>query len=167
MGLHQYIREQAHRDDVVGELARKILDDPNSMPSPKHPGFRFAVQEYQAYPWTREEALRKIQANQQAMSIVVVAPRFNDLITEILAVQNGPDYVFFYTYDHFKTRIFDLARSLTDEERQALAAAGVDWRDVFEIFRKLMEKALPPDVADLYPPHASAPPEVVFGRGME
>jgi hypothetical protein len=58
MGLYQYIREQEHRDDLIGELGRWMCKNYNKRPDHGSLAFELASKDFDSCGnWTRHDSV--------------------------------------------------------------------------------------------------------------
>ena len=144
MGLYQYIREQEHRNDLIGELGRWMTKHYNERPDHDSLAFQLASKEFAACSWTRQEAIKRLNENKKFQAIVKIEPRISAVISEILKIRSNKFYNWGEEYYRFKTKISGLVgwKAERDELRNS---------DSYEVVLNVVVDLLPPSISDLYP----------------
>ena len=106
MGLYQYIREQEHRNDLVGELGRWMSKHYGERPDHSSLAFELASKEFAACgSWTRQEAIERLNENKKFQQILKIEPRISEIVSEIIKLRATQDYNRDREYSRFKAII--------------------------------------------------------------
>ena len=109
MGLYEYIREQEHRKDVVGELGSWMSRNYNQRPDHSSLAFQLASKEFSACgSWTKQAAIQRLNENKKLQKIIKIEPRISDIISEVLRLKNCQSYDRDEEYGHFKSKAIKL-----------------------------------------------------------
>ncbi len=145
MGLYQYIREQEHRKDLVGELGRWMSKNYRKRPDPTSLAFELASQEYSACGnWTKQDALQRLNSNKEILKIIKIEPRISALITEAIKLDNCHGYNRDETYRQFKSKLIKFVGHTAENDKVGDA-------DSYEVVIRVLDDLLPPDAVELYP----------------
>jgi hypothetical protein len=145
MGLYQYIREQAHRNDIVGVLGRWLKSHPRRRPDHDSPAFGLASDEFAACgEWTRQDAVKRLNKNKNFQRIAKIEPKIIGIVSEIIKLEPHKGYSWQGAYHQFKTRISKLVG--WNAEKQELVES-----DNYDVMIRVVDDLLPPDSGDLYP----------------
>jgi hypothetical protein len=139
--LHQYIREQSHRKDIVGEFGLKVLCNPSLKPDDTDFAFRLAVMEFEICgKRTRREATELMERNEKFQWLLHGEPRLRDVIKEVLSVKIRRGYKFAQEFERFKSKISHLV-GINAEDR--------DMRNLeaYELTLEVIAYLLPPEIA--------------------
>jgi hypothetical protein len=145
MGLYQYIREQKHRNDLVGELGRWMSKNYGKRPDHNSSAFELASQEYSACGnWTKQDAIQRLNNNNSLLKIIKIEPRISDIVSDILKLNNCQGYNRDEEYRYFKTRLIKLVGHTAENDEVGDA-------DSYEAVIRVVDDLLPPDSVELYP----------------
>ncbi len=145
MSLYQYIREQEHRNDLVGELGRWMSKNYGKRPDHNSLAFELASQEYSACGnWTKQDAIQRLNGNKKILKIIMIEPRISDIISNVLKLNNCQGYNRDEEYRRFKSRLSELV-GYTGENDE------VGDSDSYEVVIRVLDDLLPPDAVELYP----------------
>jgi hypothetical protein len=145
MGLYQYIREQEHRNDLVGELGRWMCQNYGQRPSRDSLAFQIASQEFAACgEWTRQDEVHRINTDKALQRLIKIEPRITGIITDILKVRSHQGYDRDIEYNRYKAIVSNLV-GYSAEKREVADAPSYD------LVIQYIVSLLPPDGADLYP----------------
>ncbi len=145
MGLYQYIREQEHRKDLVGELGRWMSKNSGKRPDQNSLAFELASREYSACgKWTKQNAVQRLNNNEQLQKIIKIEPRNHEIISDILKLKSFRGYNRDEEYSHFKSRAEKLVGHFSEKDE-------VRDSDSYDIVIKAIYDLLPPDAVELYP----------------
>ena len=145
MGLYQYIREQEHRNDLVGELGSWMSKHYSERPDHSSLAFELASKEFAACGnWTRQEAVEQLNENKKFQRILKIEPRISVIISEALKIRANQGYSRDMEYNRFKAKISKLVGYETEKEELRDS-------DSYNIILQVVVDLLPPDVLDLYP----------------
>jgi len=145
MGLYQYIREQEHRNDLVGELGSWMSKHYGERPDHNSLAFELASKEFTACGnWTRQEAVELLNENKKFQRILKIEPRISGIISEVLKIRSTQGYSRDMEYSLFKAKISKLVGY--DAEKDELRDT-----DSYNVMLQVIVHLLPPDVLDLYP----------------
>lgn len=145
MGIYQYIREQKHRNDLVGELGRWMFNNYGKRPDHNSLAFELASLEFSACGnWTKQGAVNRLNENNKLKKIIKIEPRISEIITDILKLKNCQDYNRDEEYRHFKSRLIKYVGHTAENDE-------VGDEDSYEVVIKVMDDLLPPDAVELYP----------------
>jgi hypothetical protein len=145
MGLYQYIREQKHRNDLVGELGNSMSKNYNQRPDHSSLAFQLASKEFSANGHlTKKDAIQRLNENENLQKIIKIEPRVGEIISEAIKLESYQGYNRDEEYSRLKSRIIKLVGygSEKDEVRDS---------DSYEVVIQTIVKLLPPDMVDLYP----------------
>jgi hypothetical protein len=144
MGLYQYIREQAHRNDPVGELGRWLMAHPGSRPDGHGEAFELASAEAAACgTWTRQAALESLDENTALERIIAIEPRVGEIISDVLKLRSHKGYHRIRTYKKFKDRVTELVGFFCQNKALADTAS-------YDTVIHAVDSLMPPDGVDLY-----------------
>ena len=105
MGLYQYIREQEHRNDLVGELGSWMSKHYGERPDHNSLAFELASKEFAACGnWTRQEAVEQLNENKKFQRILKIEPRISGIISEALEIRANQGYRRDVEYSRFKAK---------------------------------------------------------------
>lgn len=145
MGLYQYIREQEHRNDLVGELGSWMSKHYGERPDHSSLAFELASKEFAACGnWTRQEAVEQLNENKKFQRILKIEPRISVIISEALKIRANQGYSRDMEYNRFKAKISKLVGYETEKDELRDS-------DSYNIILQVVVDLLPPDVLDLYP----------------
>jgi hypothetical protein len=145
MGLYQYIREQEHRNDLVGKLGRWMSKNYGKRPDHNSLAFELASREFSACRnWTKQDSVQRLNGNKKLQKIIKIEPRISEIISDILKLKNYRGYNRDEEYRHFKSRAKKLVGYETDKDE-------VGDSDSYVIVIKTIDDLLPPDAVELYP----------------
>jgi len=145
MGLYQYIREQEHRNDLVGELGRWMSSHYGERPDHSSLAFELASKEFTACGnWTRQEAIERLNENKKFQQILKIEPRIGEIISEVIEIRTTKGYSRDRKYSRFKGRISDLVGFEAEKDE-------VGNSESYDTVIQVIVDLLPPDVFDLYP----------------
>jgi len=145
MGLYQYIREQDHRNDLVGELGRWMSKNYRKRPDHNSLAFELASQEYSACRnWTKQDAMHRLNSNKKLLKIIKIEPRISGIIYDVLKLNNCQGYNRDEEYRQFKSRVIKFVGHTGENDAVADAAS-------YEVVIRVIDDLLPPDVVELYP----------------
>jgi hypothetical protein len=145
MGLYQYIREQEHRNDLVGELGSWMSKHYGERPDHNSLAFELASKEFAACGnWTRQEAVERLNENKKFQRILKIDPQISGIISEVLKIRANRGYRRDIEYSRLKAKTSKLVgyESEKDELRDS---------DSYNIILQVIVDLLPPDILDLYP----------------
>jgi len=145
MGLYQYIREQEHRNDLVGELGSWMSKNYNQRPDHSSLAFQLASEEFSACgSWTKQDAVQRLNENEKLQKIIKIEPRVSEIISEVLKLKNRQGYNRDEEYSNFKSRANKLVGYYA--EKNELGDS-----DSYDVVIQTIVELLPPDAVDLYP----------------
>jgi hypothetical protein len=145
MGLYQYIREQQHRHDLIGELGQWMSKHYGERPDQTNLAFKLAYQEFAACEnWTKQDALERLNKNEKFRRIVKFEPRLSQIISEVLKISPNHSYNRDQEYSFFKVKINKLVGYESEKD------AVVD-SNSYEVIIQVIADLLPPDKSVLYP----------------
>jgi hypothetical protein len=145
MGLYQYIREQGHRNDIVGELGSWMSKNYGKRPDHNSLAFELASQEFAACSnWTKEEAVKHLNDNKKLQKIIKIEPRVSEIISEVLKSKNCQGYNRDEAYSYFKSKVKELVGYEAEKDE-------VGDSDSYDVVIQTIVELLPPDGVDLYP----------------
>jgi hypothetical protein len=145
MGLYQYIREQNHRSDLVGELGRWMTDNYGKRPDHSSLAFRIAAEEFESCGnWTRQEAITRTNQNKELQQILEIVPRLRRIIERVQQLRIAPGYNQSQAYSDFKAEASEFVG--WEAENSELCDS-----DSYEVVIDAIVSLLPPDESDLYP----------------
>ena len=145
MGLYQYIREQEHRNDLVGELGSWMSKHYGERPDHNGLAFELASKEFAACGnWTRQEAVERLNENKKFQHILKIEPQISVIISEALKIRANQGYSRDMEYNRFKAKISKLVGYETEKDELGDS-------DSYNIILQFVVELLPPDVLDLYP----------------
>jgi len=145
MGIYQYIREQEHRNDIVGELGRLMSENYGKRPDHNSLAFEVAAREYSSCGnWTKQDAIQRLNSNKKLLKIIKIEPRISDIISDVLKLNNCQGYNRDEEYRHFKTRLIKLVGHTAENDEVGDA-------DSYEVVIRVVDDLLPPDSVELYP----------------
>ncbi|HLO13935.1 MAG TPA: hypothetical protein VK206_03835 [Anaerolineales bacterium] len=145
MGLYQYIREQEHRNDLVGELGSWMSKNYGKRPDHSSLAFELASQEFFACGnWTKEEAVKRLNENKKLLKIIKIEPRVSEIISEVLKLKNCQGYNRDEEYSYFKSKVKELVGYEAEKDE-------VGDSDSYNVVIQTIVELLPPDAVDLYP----------------
>jgi hypothetical protein len=152
MGLYQYIREQEHRNDLVGELGRWMSKHYGERPDHNSLAFELASQEFDACRnWTRQDALGRLNENKRLQHILKIEPRINGIISELLKMRATRGYRKEMEYSRLKAEVSKMVGYSAEIEELGDS-------DSYQIILQVIIDLLPPDATELYP--SSLPEEI-------
>ncbi len=144
MGLYQYIREQQHRNDLVGELGTWMSKNYNQRPDHNSLAFQLASEEFSACGnWTKQDALQRLNENKKLQKIIKIEPRVSEIISDVLKLKNCQGYNRDEGYRHFKSRAKQLVGDYAEKDK-------VGDSESYDVVIQTIADLLPPDGADLY-----------------
>ncbi len=145
MGLYEYIREQAHRNDLIGELGSWMSKNYNQRPDHNSLAFQLASKEFSACgSWTKQDAVQRLNENQKLQKIIKIEPRVSQIISEVLKLKNCQGYNRDEEYNKFKSRAKKLVGFYAEKKE-------VGDSDSYDVVIQTIVELLPPDGVDLYP----------------
>ena len=145
MGLYQYIREQEHRNDLVGELGSWMSKHYGERPDSNSHAFELASKEFAACGnWTRQEAVERLNENKKFQRILKIEPQISVIISEALKIRVNQGYSREMEYSRFKAKISKLVGYETEKDELGDS-------DSYNIILQVVVDLLPPDILDLYP----------------
>jgi hypothetical protein len=145
MGLYQYIREQEHRNDLVGELGSWMSKHYGERPDHSSLAFELASKEFAACGnWTRQQAVEQLNENKKFQRILKIEPRISVIISEAIKIRANQGYSRDMEYNRFKAKISKLVGYETEKDELGDS-------DSYNIILQVVVELLPPDVLDLYP----------------
>ena len=145
MGLYQYIREQEHRNDLVGELGSWMSKHYGERPDYNSLAFELASKEFAACGnWTRQEAVERLNENKKFQRMLKIEPQISGIISEVLEIRANQGYSRDMEYNRFKAKISKLVGYETEKDELRDS-------DSYNIILQIIVDLLPPDVLDLYP----------------
>jgi hypothetical protein len=145
MGLYQYIREQEHRNDLVGKLGGLMSKHYGERPDHNSLAFELASKEFAACGnWTRQEAVERLNENKKFQRILKIEPQISGIISEALKIRANQGYSRDMEYSRFKAKISKLVGYETEKDELRDS-------DSYNIILQVIVDLLPPDVIDLYP----------------
>ncbi|MFN5856111.1 MAG: hypothetical protein ACK456_09485 [Pseudanabaenaceae cyanobacterium] len=145
MGLYQFIREQEHRNDLIGELGRWMSRNYGQRPDHNSLAFEIAAQEFiSCGNWTKQEALKRLNYNKKLQNIIKVEPRVSEIISDLLKIKNCQGYNRYKEYSRFKSKIKNLVGDNAEKD-------DVRNSESYEEVIQALISLLPPDSTDLYP----------------
>jgi hypothetical protein len=105
MRLYQYIREQEHRNDLVGELGSWMSKHYGERPDHNSLAFELASKEFATCGnWTRQEAVERLNENKKFQHILKIDPQISGIISEVLKIRANQGYSRDMEYSRFKAK---------------------------------------------------------------
>ena len=143
-GLYQYIREQAHRNDMVGELGRWMVNHRNERPDHYSDAFQLAAREYEGCGnWTKQAALERINENRKLAEILKIEPRLSGIISEAIQTKATQGYSFAQAYSNLKLKAYHLVGDLAENEKLKNS-------DAYDVVIDVISRLIPPDISNVY-----------------
>ena len=143
-GLYQYIREQAHRNDLVGSLGKTMLANPGVRPDHSSLAFRFAAREFEENGgWTKMGAIERLNNNVDFQKILKIEPRLSPIISELINEKVQTGYHHGRKYLEYKKKIEVLVGWMADKEE-------LNNHTFYEITLRVIEDLLPINVSRAY-----------------
>ncbi len=153
MGLYQYIREQEHRNDLVGELGRWMSKNYRKRPDHNSLAFELASKEYSACGnWTKQDAIHRLNSNKKFLKIIKIEPRISGIISDVIKLNNCQGYNRDEEYRRLKSEVIKFVGYLAENDEVGDAES-------YELVIRVLDDLLPPDTVELYP---NGFPEGVF-----
>ncbi len=145
MGIYEYIREQSHREDVVGDLGRWMTDNPGATPDHDGAAFRLAAQEFdECGQWTKKEAVDRLNENEGMQRLLRIEPRLSPIVSQLIQIRAAKGYNRLQEYGRAKALVYYLVGD--GAERPEIRDS-----ESYDVLIQVISDLLPPDVADLYP----------------
>jgi hypothetical protein len=139
--LLQYIVEQEHRQDIVGDLGRWVIDHAGEAPDISSLAFQLAREEFDSVNHrTRKGAVEYMERHREFQRILQIEPRLQELVRRAMNTKVQRGYSFAVAYFQFKQEASRLVGY--DAERQDLRNAGT-----YDITMDVISFLLPMDVA--------------------
>jgi len=144
MGLYQYIREQEHRNDLVGELGSWMSKNYSQRPDHNTLAFKLASKEFVACGnWTRQDAVERLNKNKKLQRIIKIESRISEIISEVIKTRAIRGYTRDIEYNRFKTKISKLVGYQAEKDE-------VGNSESYDVVIQAVVDLLPPDVSYLY-----------------
>lgn len=143
-GLYQYVREQAHRNDLVGELGRWMVENMGKRPDHESRAFQLAAKEYEGCGnWTKQAQLEWVNQNKELSEILKIEPRLSSVISEAIQTKASQGYSFAMKYSELKLKILNLVGYKAEKREVATDRA-------YDVVIDTISRLIPPDISNAY-----------------